>query len=128
MSRAPGCRRHARLRAPILIPLLLAGCSDPATVESGSVQVVADEGAFTVRNRAASDSLVVVIVERETAALIDLAPCDEWPDPIAPRGERRVPYNAVLGYEAGAEVAFVFWCTRLKGNVTDGGTLTVPFD
>lgn len=128
MSRIPGRRRHARLCAPILIPLLLAGCSDPVTVKDGPVEIFADSGAFTVRNRAAADSLVVLIVERETAALIDLAPCDEWTDPIAPRGERRVPHDAVVGYEVGAAVAFVFWCSRLQGTVTDGGTLTVPFD
>jgi hypothetical protein len=128
MSRTPRCRRHARLRAPILIPLLLVGCSDPVTVKDGNVEIFADSGAFTVRNRAPVDSLVVAIVERETAALIDLAPCDEWPDPIAPRGERRVPYEDVIGYEVGAADAFVYWCARFQGNVTDGGSLTVPFD
>lgn len=128
MSRTSRHRRLPGPLLPVLIPLLLVGCSDPVTVKDGPVEVFADSGAFTVRNRAPVDSLVVVIVERETSALIDLAPCDEWGNPIPPRGERRVPYDDVAGYEPGATDAFVYWCMRFGGNVTDGGTLTVPFD
>jgi hypothetical protein len=51
------------------------------------------------------------VVERETAAVIDFAPCVEGPrcPSVAPGATVQIPYSRISGYQAGSKEAIVFW-------------------
>lgn len=123
ISRPRGSRRAGRL-AVVLVTL---ACSNPFTVTEGDIEVTAGENAFTVRNRSALLEAAFVIVELEESAVVDLAPCEEWPTRVAPLQSRVVPYLDVMGFDEQAEAAIVSWCLLDADQVIEGGSLHVPF-
>lgn len=113
---------------PILVAaLVIAGCDNPVSVSDPGVVVVSESDAFRIRNRSEALPLVFVIVEREIAAVIDLASCETWENRLPPAGERLVPYSEVMGYGPDAEFAFVYWCQLDGETVVGSGSLQAPF-
>ncbi len=72
-------------------------------------------------------ALAHTFVDGDNAPLILLAPCDTWPDPLAPGRSRRVPYEEVLGFTPASRVALLYWCLLDDDDVRLQGSLQVPY-
>ena len=56
-----------------------------------------------------SDEVVYfMLLESETAALVDLAPDAEWPS-IEAGTKKSIPYNEITGYTESSDEAFIMW-------------------
>jgi hypothetical protein len=101
-------------RIPALVlaaGLALPGCSAPTgLVLDGPLAIRASGGALRLSNESGAP-IYTVVVERESAALFDWAPCVDPAacDAIPANGERRVPYGEIAGYEDGEREAIVYW-------------------
>ena len=111
-----------------LLLLAVMACSDPVAVRDGGMRVIPEGEAFTIQNHSRFLDLVVLFVDVRSAPLVDLAPCDEWPNPILPGDDLRVPYRDVVGFDGGTERAEVHWCFLHDETVVDGGTFRIELD
>jgi hypothetical protein len=93
-------RLTALLRAALtLSAVTVAGCSDPlgADNEVLSARVLPFTSVLRVTN-VSSSALKVFVIGRDASALIDLAPCDQWPtlgadesgSYVIPKGEKEM--------------------------------------
>jgi len=103
--------------APLfLAAFALTGCgtlttpSDAAVLHAG---VLADS--LVLSNAGGRDAFYLVL-EEETAALVNWAPCIDHArcDHVPPRSDTRIELGSVLGYEAGRSRALlVYWWQRI---------------
>lgn len=113
--------RNPFVLATLCLALLLGGCSstpplDPAVPLNVSVST---SQSLRLRN-ASSRPIFYVVMERGFASLANWAPCTnpaECPR-VDARGETRVDYGRIAGYEPGAREAIVYWWHLVEG---DGG-------
>ncbi len=96
-------------RAPLLLAaFVLAGCS--ALWPDAGLSIEAAPPILRLTNEA-EETIYYVVVEAETATLIDLNPnVEEWPA-LAAGEQLAIPYEEIMGYDDQAEGAFVFWST-----------------
>ena len=84
----------------------LVGCSS----SFGPVDVVTQASALRILN--SSDApIYYFIVERQSAALVDWAPCTKpstCPS-VAAHGDAEVPFSRIVGYEPGEREAIFYW-------------------
>lgn len=90
--------------------LLSPACSSSVEPSPGPLQVLATGGTLRLENLS-GQAAFYFIYERESAALINWAPCV---DPsvcssVAPRGQTVVPYTAIGGYAPGSREAIIWW-------------------
>lgn len=115
-------------RLLILGPLLAVGCSNPFAIADGAFSVRAEANAFRLVNSDPALAVGYAVIEQQTSFVILLTPCTSWTPRIEPRSDEVVLYEEVVGYEAGADSAVVYWC-RVDGNdLVESGSFTVPFD
>ena len=78
-------------------------CGNPTSVTQDQFTIQAT-GREVVLSNTASQSTFYLVVERETAALIDFATCVGQPQcQCRPRFEREIPYGEITGYHAGSK-------------------------
>jgi hypothetical protein len=98
--------------------VLVAGlaCGDPASITQEQFTVQAT-GREVVLNNAAPEPTFYLVVERQTAALIDFALCVDQPLclSVAPDSTVRIPYGEITGYHAGSKEAVVYWWRAVPG-------------
>lgn len=103
--------RLARLFAIPLLAAALFACGGPTEFEiDGPMYVRASAESVTLHNRT-SQPVYVFLVERESAALIDWAPCPnpDTCDGLAPGERRTIRYEQIAGYERGEKEALFYW-------------------
>jgi hypothetical protein len=85
-------------------------CGDPTSITQEQFTIRATGREVRLSNAAEMPTFYFV-VERETAAVIDFAPCVEGPEcpSVAPGATVRIPYSGISGYQAGRKEAIVFW-------------------
>ena len=94
-----------------LLTLLVASCGGPARVGGPLAAILSTTGEGVRFRNPTARNVYYTAMERETAALVDWAPCT---DParcssVPPRGEVTIPYAAIYGYEPGDREAIVFY-------------------
>jgi hypothetical protein len=98
-------------------PHLAAVCAACAVIALAACDAPTDPLQVTVRTEslrlknATESAAYYFLVESETSALLDWAPCA---DPstcanVPPRGETIVPYDEIFGYESGDREAILYW-------------------
>jgi hypothetical protein len=107
-------RLHAMSSFAVLVAAL--ACGDPASVTQDQFTIQAT-GREVVLNNAAPRPTFYLIVERETAALIDFALCVGQPEcrSVGSGSIVRVPYSEITGYHAGSQQAIVYWWRAVPG-------------
>lgn len=70
-----------------------------------------------VLSSAAAQPTFYLVVERETAAVIDFATCIDQPQcrSVGPGSTVRVPYSEITGYHSGSKEAVVYWWRAVQG-------------
>jgi hypothetical protein len=94
----------------LAVLLGVSACSGPTSVTEDDFTIRATGQEVVLRNGAARPTFYL-IVERETAAVIDFVTCvDESQCPhVASGATVRVPYSAISGYRPGKREAIVYW-------------------
>jgi hypothetical protein len=103
--------KSTRALLPLLAALLAAACN--STEPSGeSLRMSVSAQRITLQNRT-DRPIYYAAFERETAALIQWAPCDAprkcLTQVIAPGASVRFPYAELYGYRRGSTEAVVHW-------------------
>lgn len=106
---------------------MAAACDDPFVVHEGGFSASAESGAFLVRNGSNVLESAQILVEQESSAIFDPAPCEQWPNRLEAGGERSIPHGDAFGYEPGADSVIVLWCFLSGDTRVDGGSITLPF-
>jgi hypothetical protein len=91
-------------------------CGDPASVTQEQFTIHAT-GREVVLSNAAAQPTFYLVVERETAAVIDFATCIDQPQcrSVSPDSTVRVPYSEITGYRPGSKEAVVYWWRAVQG-------------
>jgi hypothetical protein len=91
-------------------------CGDPASITQDQFTIHAT-GREVLLNNAAPHPTFYLVVERETAALIDFALCIDQSQcrSVGPGSTVRVPYREITGYHAGGKEAVVYWWRAVPG-------------
>lgn len=85
--------------------LLSGGCGSDA-LSDDEVRIATNGSSVTLSNTS-SQVIYYVLIEAETAALVDLAPMSEWPT-ISPRSAITIRYTDIMGYtESSTEAYFM---------------------
>jgi hypothetical protein len=103
----------------IFLAFLISGCGVDA-IGDDAVRVTTSNSAVTIINTT-SHVVYYVLIEAETATLVDLAPMSEWPT-IEPRSEITIQYVDIMGYSETATEAYFMWRTK-KG--PSGASMTI---
>jgi hypothetical protein len=85
-------------------------CGNPTSVTQDQFTIQAT-GRQVVLSNTAPQSTFYLVVERETASLIDFATC-VGPPPcrsVDPDSSVKIPYGEITGYHAGSREAVVYW-------------------
>jgi hypothetical protein len=88
------------------LAVLALGCTSP----TDPFQVTARVGSLRLAN-ATEKAVYYVLIESETATLVDLLPCTT-PSTclhVEPRAAKTVPYPEIMGYEPGDPEAILYW-------------------
>ncbi len=91
-------------------------CGDPASVTQDQLTIQAT-GREVVLSSTAAQPTFYLVVERETAALINFYTCINQPQcQSVPAGSTvRVPYSEITGYHAGvSQEAVVYWWRAVR--------------
>ncbi|SRR5258706_10638556 len=93
-------------KAIFALVALAVACNSP----TGPVQITSRNGALQLTN-ATDGPVFYTIIESETAARVDWAPCvnPSVCPYIAPHQQRAIPYAEITGYHPGAREAIVYW-------------------
>jgi len=91
-------------------------CGDPASITREQFTIQAT-GREVVLSNAAPQPTFYLVVERETAALVNFALCvgDPGCRSVAPDSTVRVPYGEITGYRPGSKEAVVYWWRAVPG-------------
>src|SRR5205809_238554 len=104
-----------RMKRPLLAALFVLGaaCHSPAGPATlGPLKIVAQDGALHLEN-ASDEPVFYFVYERQSAALINWAPCVSRSCPsLEPRAQASVPYSTIGGYAPGRTEAIVWWSRR----------------
>ena len=97
-----------------LLGLTAAGCevgTEPVFSQDGFA-VLAERGRLVLQN---DSTLMIryVVIERSTAAVVDLAPPESWPT-LAPGRRNTIPHDEITGYHPDATEALVYWAVELE--------------
>ncbi len=90
---------------------LLVGCANPVAPAAESVGVHLGAAGVVVTNRTDAD-IFYMVVERETALLIDWIGCNDPAAPcprVAPSSSTVVPYDQVTGWPGSGQVIVYWW-------------------
>lgn len=107
-------RHSLRWRQVVRMGLALLGgslaCGDPAAVTQEQFTIQAT-GREVVLSNATAQPTFYLVVERQTAALIDFATCVQQPEcqSVGAGSTVRVPYGEITGYRVGSKEAIVYW-------------------
>jgi hypothetical protein len=99
--------------------LLSSGCGVDA-IGDDAVRVTTSNSGVTILNTT-SHVVYYVLIEAETATLVDLAPVSEWPT-IEPGAQITIPYVGIMGYSETSTEAYFMW--RIKKGPA-GGSMTI---
>ncbi|HEU4557990.1 MAG TPA: hypothetical protein VFS20_09080 [Longimicrobium sp.] len=102
--------RLLRLLASLVALVSFAACDSPTFRLEGPLAIEVGSGRVQLHNR--TDATVYFnVVEREYTALADWIPCSNPAacDGIAPGERQSIAYDDIMGYEAGAKEAVVYW-------------------
>lgn len=93
----------------------LLACGDPASVTQDQLTIQAT-GREVVLSSTAAQPTFYLVVERETAALINFGMCINQPQcqSVAAGSTVRVPYSEITGYHAGSKEAIVYWWRAVR--------------
>jgi hypothetical protein len=107
-------RLHVRTLLAVLVGAL--ACGDPASVTQEEFSIHAT-GREVLLSNAAPQPTYYLVVERQTAALIDFALCvgDPGCRSVAPDSTVRVPYREITGYRPSSKEAVVYWWRAVPG-------------
>jgi hypothetical protein len=99
-----------RLLAFVAVLVSLAGCGTATFSLGGPLAIRAGAGDLQLENRT-SAPVYTFVIERETAAVANWAPCTNPAtcEAIAPGQQRRIAYDDIPGYEPGDDEAIVYW-------------------
>ena len=97
----------------LLVLALLSGslaCGNPTSVTQDQFTIQAT-GREVVLSNTALQSTFYLVVERETAGLINFATCvGQLPcRSVDPDSSVRIPYGEITGYHTGSKEAVVYW-------------------
>ena len=92
-------------------------CGNPTSVTPDQFTIQAT-GREVVLSNTAAQSTFYLVVERETAALINFAACVGQPQcrSVAPDSSVKIPYGEITGYHAGSKVAVVYWWRAVQSS------------
>jgi hypothetical protein len=100
------------LRSLSVLALLTGSlaCGNPTSVTQEQFTIQAT-GREVVLSNSAAQATFYLVVERETAGLIDFAACVGQPQcqRVGPDASVRIPYGEITGYRAGSKEAIVYW-------------------
>lgn len=100
---------------------LIAACGDPSGVSDGVITATRESGGVRLRN-SASFAVHYIVVERESAALINFAVCHGPRCPqIPPRASRLIQEFEIAGYAPEAREAIVYWWRATEGRPESDG-------
>lgn len=100
---------------------LLLSCSGGSDALSDDAVRVMTNGSSVTLSNTSSQLIYYVLMEAETATLVDLAPMSEWPT-IAPRSQITIQYRDIMGYSERATEAYFMWRAK-KG--PSGSSMTI---
>jgi hypothetical protein len=102
--------------AVLLCPVTLLACGD-SLAQAEDQFTVQTTGEEVVLSNAAEKPAFYFIVERETAAVLDVATCVEGPrcKSVAPGATARIPYRQITGYKPDRKEAIVYWWRSVLG-------------
>ena len=106
-----------KVTVPGLILFGILGCTDGIGPVAGSLTAQASRPAVQLNNNS-SATVYTFVVERETAAVMNWAPCTNpflCPG-LAPGKEATLPYSDIAGYTPGARQAVVYWWHLVPGD------------
>jgi len=104
------------MNRPLLATVLLLGaaCNSPAG-PLNPLRIVAQSDTLRLEN-VSDEAVFYLVIERQTAALIDWAPCVRSSCPsLAPRAQTTVPYSTIGGDAPGRTEAIVWWWRAVPG-------------
>ena len=85
-------------------------CGNPTSVTQDQFTIQAT-GREVVLGNTAAQATFYLVVERETAGLINFAACVGQPQcrSVDPDSSVKIPYGEITGYHAGSKEAVVYW-------------------
>jgi hypothetical protein len=114
-------RMMSRLLRLLLVPLVLAACSEPAApVADGALTATVEAPTLRLTNRG-GQTVYWIVFEAGTAARTFWGPCvdpDRCPH-LGPGESQSISYERITGYSPGATDAIVYWWTRVRGGDGD---------
>jgi hypothetical protein len=92
-------------------------CGNPASVTQDQFTIQATGREVVLSNTAAQPTFYLV-VERETASLIDFVACVGQPQcrSVDPGSSVKIPYGEITGYRAGSKEAIVYWWRAVQSS------------
>ena len=104
----------------LFVLALLTGtlaCGNPTSVTQDQFTIQATGREVVLSNRAAQSTFYLV-VERETAGLINFAACvGQLPcRSVDPDSSVTIPYSEITGYHAGSKEAVVYWWRAVQSS------------
>jgi hypothetical protein len=101
-------------RLALLSLLALAGCTiiGPDEYGTGGVSLSVSAPVVVIDN-ARAEPIRYMLIENNTAAMIDIPPCRDWSPrlPTIPSNERdSVHFSEIMGYEEEATEGWLIWC------------------
>ncbi len=92
-----------------LVAALACGSGIAGPVVRDGFSAAAFSGRLVLRNDSPATIRYVALEER-IAAVVDLAPPEDWPA-LAPGEAKRIPYQELMGYGSDATQARIYWWT-----------------
>lgn len=92
-------------------------CGNPTSVTQDQFTIQAT-GREVVLSNTAAQSTFYLVVERETASLINFAACVGQTQcrSVAPDSSVKIPYGEITGYHAGSKEAVVYWWRAVRSS------------
>lgn len=112
---------HKPIIQTAVLAFLISGCGSDA-LSDDAVRVAMNGSSVTLSN-SSSQVIYYVLIEAETAALIDLAPMSKWPT-IAPRSAITIQHSDIMGYTESSTEAYFMWRAK-KG--PSGSSMRIRF-
>jgi hypothetical protein len=107
---------HGNQFSQLAILIAALACGDPTSTTQDQL-TIRTTGQDVVLRNANEKPTFYLIVERETAAVIDFVTCVEGPGcrSVAPGATVRIPYPEITGYRPNRKEAIVFWWRSVPG-------------
>jgi hypothetical protein len=92
-------------------------CGNPASVTQEEFTIQAT-GREVVLSNTAAQATFYLVVERETAGLINFATCvgQAQCQSVKPDSSVRIPYREITGYRTGSKEAVVYWWRAVQSS------------